>query len=37
MRWSFDAHETLVAGDRETALAHLRRHEPPVKLHQPYT
>jgi two-component system NtrC family response regulator len=30
MRWSFDAHETLVAGDRETALALLRRHEPPV-------
>jgi two-component system NtrC family response regulator len=30
MRWSFDAQETLVAGDRETALALLRRHEPPV-------
>jgi len=30
MRWSFDAHETLVAGDRESALALLRRHEPPV-------
>jgi two-component system NtrC family response regulator len=30
MRWSFDSHETLVAGDRESALALLRRHEPPV-------
>ncbi|MCC7487788.1 MAG: PEP-CTERM-box response regulator transcription factor [Burkholderiales bacterium] len=30
MRWSFDAHETLVAGDRASALALLRRHEPPV-------
>src|SRR5688572_11707766 len=30
MRWSFDVHETLVAGDRESALALLRRHEPPV-------
>src|SRR6185295_5352271 len=30
MRWSFDAHETLVAGDRESALAQLRRYEPPV-------
>src|SRR5687768_16706810 len=30
MRWSFDANETLVAGDRESALAQLRRHEPPV-------
>src|SRR5258706_10378644 len=30
MRWSFDAYETLVAGDRESALALLRRHEPPV-------
>jgi two-component system NtrC family response regulator len=30
MRWSFDAHETLVAGDRESALTLVRRHEPPV-------
>ncbi len=30
MRWSFDAYETLVAGDRDSALAQLRRHEPPV-------
>lgn len=30
MRWSFDAYETLVAGDRESALVQLRRHEPPV-------
>ena len=30
MRWSFDAFETLVAGDRESALVHLRRHEPAV-------
>lgn len=30
LRWSFDAYEVLVAGDRESALAHLRRHEPAV-------
>ena len=30
MRWSFDANETLVASDRDSALAQLRRHEPPV-------
>lgn len=30
MRWSFDAVEALVAADRETALAQLRRHEPSV-------
>jgi len=30
MRWSFYAFETLVAGDRESALVHLRRHEPAV-------
>ncbi|MBI2292053.1 MAG: PEP-CTERM-box response regulator transcription factor, partial [Betaproteobacteria bacterium] len=30
MRWSLDAYETLVAGDRESALAQLRRHEPTV-------
>lgn len=30
LRWSFDAYEVLVAGDRESALAHVRRHEPAV-------
>jgi two-component system NtrC family response regulator len=30
MRWSFDRFETLTAGDRETALAQVRRHQPPV-------
>jgi two-component system, NtrC family, response regulator len=30
MRWSFDANETLVASDRESALGEVRRHEPPV-------
>ncbi len=30
LRWSFDAYEVLVAGDREAALAQLRRHEPAV-------
>ncbi|MES2537663.1 MAG: PEP-CTERM-box response regulator transcription factor [Pseudomonadota bacterium] len=30
MRWGFDAYEVVVAGDRETALAQLRRHEPMV-------
>lgn len=30
MRWSFDGYETLVAADRQTALAQLRRFEPPV-------
>jgi two-component system NtrC family response regulator len=30
LRWSFDAYEVVVAGDRETALAHIRRHEPAV-------
>lgn len=30
MRWSFDAHEVLVASDRESALALVRRHEPAV-------
>jgi two-component system NtrC family response regulator len=30
MRWSFDEYETVVAGDRESALALLRRHEPAV-------
>ena len=30
MRWSFDAYEVLLAGDRESAIAQLRRHEPAV-------
>ncbi|RPH66374.1 MAG: PEP-CTERM-box response regulator transcription factor [Burkholderiales bacterium] len=30
MRWSFDRYNLLFAGDRETALATLRRHEPAV-------
>ena len=30
LRWSFDAYEVLVAGDREAALAQVRRHEPAV-------
>ena len=30
MRWSFDAFETVVANDRESAIAQLRRHEPAV-------
>ncbi|KQW90171.1 PEP-CTERM-box response regulator transcription factor [Massilia sp. Root418] len=30
LRWSFDAYEVLVAGDREAALAQVRRHEPEV-------
>ncbi|MBA2659910.1 MAG: PEP-CTERM-box response regulator transcription factor [Nitrosospira sp.] len=30
LRWSFDAYEVLVAGDRESALAMVRRHEPAV-------
>ena len=30
MRWSFDAYKTLIAEDRESALAQLRRHEPAV-------
>jgi two-component system NtrC family response regulator len=32
LRWSFDEYEVLVAGDRESALAQLRRFEPPVVL-----
>ena len=27
LRWSFDAYEVLVAGERETALGHMRRHQ----------
>lgn len=30
LRWSFDAYNVLVAGDRENALAHVRRHQPAV-------
>ncbi|GAO34890.1 Fis family transcriptional regulator [Sulfuricella sp. T08] len=30
LRWSFEAYEVLVAGDRESALALIRRHEPAV-------
>lgn len=30
LRWSFDAYEVLMAGDRESALAQVRRHEPAV-------
>jgi two-component system NtrC family response regulator len=30
MRWAFDRYETVVAGDREGAIAQLRRHEPAV-------
>ncbi len=30
MRWSFDANDTVVASDREGALAQLRRYEPAV-------
>ena len=30
LRWSFDAYEVLIAGDRESALALVRRHEPAV-------
>lgn len=30
MRWSFDDKETIVANDRESAIAQVRRYEPPV-------
>lgn len=30
LRWSFDQFETLTAGDRESALAQIHRHGPPV-------
>ncbi|MBC7499173.1 MAG: PEP-CTERM-box response regulator transcription factor [Herminiimonas sp.] len=30
LRWSFDAYDVVVAGDREAALAQVRRHEPAV-------
>jgi len=30
LRWSFDAYDVIVAGDRDSALAQIRRHEPAV-------
>ena len=30
MRWAFDACETVVASDRESAIVQLRKHEPAV-------
>src|SRR5437764_8528832 len=30
MCWAFDEYDTIVAGDRESAVASIRRHEPPV-------
>ncbi len=30
MRWAFDQYETVLAGDRESAIAQVRRHEPAV-------
>lgn len=30
LRWSLDEYDVVAAGDRETALALLRRHQPPV-------
>jgi two-component system NtrC family response regulator len=30
LRWSLDAYDVVVAGDRESALAQVRRHEPAV-------
>ncbi len=30
LRWSFDAYEVVLASDRESALAQIRRHEPAV-------
>ena len=30
LRWAFDGYEILVAGDRETALAEVRKYQPPV-------
>ncbi|PRC90952.1 PEP-CTERM-box response regulator transcription factor [Solimicrobium silvestre] len=30
LRWSLDAYEVIVAGDRESAMAQVRRHEPAV-------
>ncbi|MEJ7806281.1 MAG: AAA family ATPase, partial [Telluria sp.] len=30
LRWSFDAYDVIVADDRDSALAQLRRHNPAV-------
>ncbi len=30
LRWCFEGYQVIVAGDKESALAELRRHEPPV-------
>jgi two-component system NtrC family response regulator len=30
LRWCFDSHEVIVAGDRSGAMEQLRRHQPPV-------
>ena len=32
LKWCFDGYDVLIAEDRESALAELRRHEPPVVL-----
>ena len=32
LRWHFDQYEVVVAGDRESAIAAIRKHEPPVIL-----
>ena len=32
LRWCFDDYEVVVSGDRETAIAQLRRHQPGVVL-----
>jgi two-component system NtrC family response regulator len=32
LRWRYEGYEVIVAGDREQALAAVRRHEPPVVL-----
>jgi two-component system NtrC family response regulator len=32
LRWCFEGYDVLIAEDRESALAQLRRHEPPVVL-----
>ena len=32
LKWCFEDHEVIFAGDRETAIAEIRRHEPPVVL-----
>ena len=32
LKWSLSDYELLIAGDRDSAITHLRRHEPPVVL-----